>query len=55
MDRCCDVSTRCTSFKLIKAECLVFLGRYQEAQEIAKYIYVFLLFHKFKIIFYILY
>ncbi|XP_043796658.1 dnaJ homolog subfamily C member 7 isoform X2 [Apis laboriosa] len=35
MDRCCDVSTRCTSFKLIKAECLVFLGRYQEAQEIA--------------------
>lgn len=41
MDRCCDVSTRCTSFKLIKAECLVFLGRYQEAQEIAKYIVFF--------------
>ncbi|KOX78956.1 DnaJ like protein subfamily C member 7 [Melipona quadrifasciata] len=35
MDRCCDVSTRCTRFKLTKAECLVFLGRYQEAQEIA--------------------
>ncbi|XP_033185553.1 tetratricopeptide repeat protein 2 isoform X2 [Bombus vancouverensis nearcticus] len=35
MDRCCDVSNRCTRFKLTKAECLVFLGRYQEAQEIA--------------------
>ncbi|XP_014476717.1 PREDICTED: dnaJ homolog subfamily C member 7 [Dinoponera quadriceps] len=35
MDRCCDVSTSCTRFKLTKAECLAFLGRYQEAQEIA--------------------
>ncbi|CAL7942627.1 unnamed protein product [Xylocopa violacea] len=35
MDRCCDVSKCCTRFKLTKAECLVFLGRYQEAQEIA--------------------
>ncbi|XP_025161527.1 dnaJ homolog subfamily C member 7 isoform X2 [Harpegnathos saltator] len=35
MDRCCDVSTSCTHFKLTKAECLAFLGRYQEAQEIA--------------------
>ncbi|KAI4490062.1 PREDICTED: dnaJ homolog subfamily C member 7 [Polistes canadensis] len=35
MDRCCDVSTSCTRFKLIKAECLAFLGRYEEAQEIA--------------------
>ncbi|CAK9817824.1 DnaJ homolog subfamily C member 7 [Anthophora plagiata] len=35
MDRCCDVSTACTRFKLTKAECLAFLGRYQEAQEIA--------------------
>jgi hypothetical protein len=26
----------CTRFKLKKAECLAFLGRYQEAQEIAK-------------------
>lgn len=36
MDRCCDVSTYCPKFKLTKAECLAFLGRYQEAQEIAK-------------------
>ncbi|XP_076653286.1 tetratricopeptide repeat protein 2 [Halictus rubicundus] len=35
MDRCCDVATYCPRFKLMKAECLVFLGRYQEAQEIA--------------------
>ncbi|OAD60073.1 DnaJ like protein subfamily C member 7 [Eufriesea mexicana] len=35
MDRCCDVSTHCTRFKLTKAECLVFLRRYQEAEEIA--------------------
>ncbi|XP_076237616.1 tetratricopeptide repeat protein 2 isoform X2 [Calliopsis andreniformis] len=35
MDRCCDVSTSCARFKLTKAECLAFLGRYQEAQEIA--------------------
>lgn len=35
MDRCCDVSTSCPAFKLRKAECLTFLGRFQEAQEIA--------------------
>ncbi|XP_053988998.1 dnaJ homolog subfamily C member 7 [Hylaeus anthracinus] len=35
MDRCCDVSTSCPQFKLTKAECLAFLGRYQEAQETA--------------------
>ncbi|XP_033219851.1 dnaJ homolog subfamily C member 7 [Belonocnema kinseyi] len=35
MDRCCDVSTSCPRFKLTKAECLTFLGRYQEAQDIA--------------------
>ncbi|XP_076624457.1 tetratricopeptide repeat protein 2 [Colletes latitarsis] len=35
MDRCCDISTSCPRFKLSKAECLAFLGRYQEAQEIA--------------------
>lgn len=35
MDRCCDVGTSCSRFKLIKAECLTFLGRYQEAQDIA--------------------
>ncbi|XP_043480997.1 dnaJ homolog subfamily C member 7-like [Leptopilina heterotoma] len=35
MDRCCDVSPQCARFKLAKAECLTFLGRYQEAQDIA--------------------
>ncbi|KYN11879.1 PREDICTED: dnaJ homolog subfamily C member 7 isoform X1 [Trachymyrmex cornetzi] len=35
MDRCCDISTSGTRFKLIKAECLALLGRYQEAQDIA--------------------
>nr|XP_012135973.1 PREDICTED: dnaJ homolog subfamily C member 7 isoform X2 [Megachile rotundata] len=34
MDRCCDISTSCTRFKLTKAECLAFLGRYQDAQNI---------------------
>ncbi|XP_071874510.1 dnaJ homolog subfamily C member 7-like [Bombus fervidus] len=53
MDRCCDISNRCTRFKLTKAECLVFLGRYQEAQEIAKYINCF--FHEPKVIKIILY
>lgn len=35
MDRCCDISTSCTCFKLKKAECLALLERYQEAQDIA--------------------
>lgn len=35
MDRCCDISTSSTRFKLTKAECLALLGRYQEAQDIA--------------------
>jgi len=35
MDRILD-QVPCTRFKLKKAECLAFLGRYQEAQEIAK-------------------
>ncbi|XP_034946040.1 dnaJ homolog subfamily C member 7 [Chelonus insularis] len=35
MDRCCDVSKYCPRFKLMKAECLTYLERYQEAQEIA--------------------
>ncbi|XP_078041929.1 tetratricopeptide repeat protein 2 [Augochlora pura] len=35
MDRCCDVSSYCPKFKLMKAQSLIFLGRYQEAQEIA--------------------
>lgn len=35
MDRCLDEAPTCTRYKLIKAEHLAFLGRYQEAQEIA--------------------
>ncbi|ENN78715.1 dnaJ homolog subfamily C member 7 [Dendroctonus ponderosae] len=35
MDRCLDEASTCEKFKLIKAECLAYLGRYQEAQEIA--------------------
>lgn len=35
MDRCLDQSPSCPKFKLMKAECLAFLRRYQEAQEIA--------------------
>ncbi|KAG8039836.1 hypothetical protein G9C98_000565 [Cotesia typhae] len=35
MDRCCDVSKYCPRFKLMKAESLTHLERYQEAQEIA--------------------
>lgn len=35
MDRCLDEAATCIRYKLTKAECLAFLGRYQEAQEIA--------------------
>ncbi|XP_045471520.1 dnaJ homolog subfamily C member 7 isoform X2 [Harmonia axyridis] len=35
MDRCLDESPTCPRYKLIKAECLAFLGRYVESQEIA--------------------
>lgn len=35
MDRCLDEAPTCRRFKVMKAECLAFLGRYQEAQEIA--------------------
>lgn len=35
MDRCLDEASTCERYKLMKAECLAFLGRYQEAQEIA--------------------
>lgn len=40
MDRCCDVSKYCYRFKLTKAECLTHLERYQEAQEIAKLVFI---------------
>lgn len=35
MDRCLDEAPTCTKYKLTKAECLAFLGRYAESQEIA--------------------
>lgn len=35
MDRCLDHSPTCVRYKIEKAECLAFLGRYEEAQEIA--------------------
>lgn len=35
MDRCLDEAPTCTRYKMTKAECLAFLGRYQESQEIA--------------------
>lgn len=40
MDRCCDVSKYCLRFKLSKAESLAHLERYQEAQEIAKFVII---------------
>lgn len=35
MDRALQQAVDCTKLRLVKAECLAFLGRYQEAQEIA--------------------
>lgn len=35
LDRALDQATACVRMKLLKAECLVFLGRYQQAQELA--------------------
>lgn len=35
MDRCLDEAPTCSRYKIMKGECLAFLGRYQEAQEIA--------------------
>ncbi|XP_054284464.1 dnaJ homolog subfamily C member 7-like [Macrosteles quadrilineatus] len=35
LDRSIEVATACTRLKVVKAECLAFLGRYQEAQELA--------------------
>lgn len=34
MDRALQHSTHCNQFLVLKAECLAFLGRYQESQEI---------------------
>lgn len=37
-------SPSCTQFSVLKAECLALLGRYQEAQEIAKLDHFYVLF-----------
>ena len=36
MDRCLEISPGCSRFKVLKAECLALLKRYDEAQIIAK-------------------
>lgn len=38
MDRCIELSPDCKKFKVSKAECLALLKRYQESQEIAKWV-----------------
>lgn len=35
LDRGLEMAVGCTKLKVMKAECLAFLGRYQEAQELA--------------------
>ena len=40
IERALQHATHSTAFLLIKAECLTMLGRYQEAQEIAKFVSV---------------
>ncbi|XP_018333293.1 dnaJ homolog subfamily C member 7 isoform X2 [Agrilus planipennis] len=35
MDRCLDHAPSCARYKILKAECLAFLGRYKEAMELA--------------------
>jgi len=36
LDRCLDHSPACIRFKVLKAEALSYLGRQQDAQELAK-------------------
>ena len=36
MDRCIEASPGSNKYRVLKAECLALLRRYQEAQEIAK-------------------
>lgn len=35
MDRCLSQASNCTKYKTTKAECLAYLGRYEESQELA--------------------
>lgn len=38
MDRALAVASGCHRFKIFKAECLTLLGRYPEAQSVARYL-----------------
>lgn len=38
MDRALGLAPACHRFKILKAECLAMLGRYPEAQSVARYI-----------------
>lgn len=37
MDRALETAAACHRFKILKAECLALLGRYPEAQSVARY------------------
>lgn len=37
MDRALECASACHKFKILKAECLALLGRYPEAQSVARY------------------
>lgn len=37
MDRALEFAPACHRFKILKAECLAMLGRYPEAQSVARY------------------
>lgn len=37
MDRALEYAPSCHKFKILKAECLALLGRYPEAQSVARY------------------
>lgn len=37
MDRALAVASACHRFKILKAECLALLGRYPEAQSVARW------------------
>lgn len=37
MDRALESASACHRFKILKAECLALLGRYPEAQSVARY------------------
>lgn len=39
MDRALQHSGFCNQFLTLKAECLALMGRYQESQEIVKYVF----------------